>query len=200
MHLASLVLALSASLEGVYAVRHDQAPAPTLNATAAAPKRYILEFAADANHDAIVSSLEARAGTRVLKTFKSDIFAGVSVESADDNIDSLHSAVGTAAVSRVWSSKKVQLTPGIQKSASFSSDAAAANYSVHSWTGVDKVHAAGFYGKGATVAIVDTGTQYTHPALGGGFGPGFKVAGGYDFVGNGCKCCRRTKACRFWVP
>lgn len=24
-----------------------------------------------------------------------------------------------------------------------------------------------------------------HPALGGGFGPGYKVAGGYDFVGNG---------------
>lgn len=23
--------------------------------------------------------------------------------------------------------------------------------------------------------------------LGGGFGPGFKVAGGYDFVGNGSK-------------
>ena len=23
--------------------------------------------------------------------------------------------------------------------------------------------------------------------LGGGFGPGFKVAGGYDFVGDGCK-------------
>ncbi|MBM4431018.1 MAG: hypothetical protein FJ026_11830 [Chloroflexi bacterium] len=37
-------------------------------------------------------------------------------------------------------------------------------------------------GKGIRVAVLDTGIDYTHPDLGGGFGPGFKVAGGYDFV------------------
>lgn len=26
--------------------------------------------------------------------------------------------------------------------------------------------------------------DYTHPALGGGFGEGYKVVAGYDFVGN----------------
>ncbi|EOO01181.1 putative minor extracellular protease vpr protein [Phaeoacremonium minimum UCRPA7] len=52
-------------------------------------------------------------------------------------------------------------------------------------TGVDKLHAAGILGKGAKVAIVDTGVYYTHPALGGGIGPGFKIAGGYDLVGDG---------------
>lgn len=36
------------------------------------------------------------------------------------------------------------------------------------------------------IAIVDTGTQYTHPALGGCLGSGCKVAGGYDLVGDGC--------------
>ena len=36
-------------------------------------------------------------------------------------------------------------------------------------------------GSGIVVAIIDTGIDYTHPALGGGFGPGFKVAGGWDF-------------------
>lgn len=39
-------------------------------------------------------------------------------------------------------------------------------------------------GKGVTVAIIDTGVDYTHVALGGGFGPGFKVIGGWDFVNN----------------
>jgi hypothetical protein len=39
-------------------------------------------------------------------------------------------------------------------------------------------------GKGVVVAIVDTGVDYRHWALGEGFGPGFKVAGGYDFVNN----------------
>jgi hypothetical protein len=28
------------------------------------------------------------------------------------------------------------------------------------------------------------GVDYTHPALGGGFGPGFKVIGGFDLVGD----------------
>lgn len=28
------------------------------------------------------------------------------------------------------------------------------------------------------------GVDYTHPSLGGGFGPGFKIVGGYDFVGD----------------
>lgn len=40
----------------------------------------------------------------------------------------------------------------------------------------------GVYGEGVRVGILDSGVDYGHPALGGGFGPGFKVAGGYDFV------------------
>ena len=39
-------------------------------------------------------------------------------------------------------------------------------------------------GAGITVAVIDSGIDYTHPALGGGFGPSFKVAGGWDFVNN----------------
>jgi subtilisin family serine protease len=47
---------------------------------------------------------------------------------------------------------------------------------------VDRVHALGIKGKGMKIGIIDTGVDYRHPALGGGFGPGFKIAGGYDFV------------------
>lgn len=39
-------------------------------------------------------------------------------------------------------------------------------------------------GKGITVAVLDTGIDYRHPALGGAFGPGHKVAGGYDLINN----------------
>lgn len=37
-------------------------------------------------------------------------------------------------------------------------------------------------GEGQVIAILDTGIDYTHPDLGGGFGPDYKVIGGYDFV------------------
>jgi hypothetical protein len=39
-------------------------------------------------------------------------------------------------------------------------------------------------GAGTTIAVIDTGVDYLHPALGGGFGAGHKVVGGYDFVDN----------------
>ena len=39
-------------------------------------------------------------------------------------------------------------------------------------------------GKGVTVAVIDTGIDYTHASLGGGYGANYKVVGGYDFYGN----------------
>lgn len=40
----------------------------------------------------------------------------------------------------------------------------------------------GTRGEGIRVGVLDTGIDYRHPALGGAFGAGNKVAGGYDFV------------------
>jgi hypothetical protein len=37
-------------------------------------------------------------------------------------------------------------------------------------------------GAGIRVGIVDTGIDYDHPAFGGGFGPGHRVVGGFDFI------------------
>ncbi|KAI8833352.1 peptidase S8/S53 domain-containing protein [Chytridium lagenaria] len=56
---------------------------------------------------------------------------------------------------------------------------------IHSLTGVNEARAKfGLTGKGIKVAIIDSGVDYLHPALGGGFGPGYKVAYGYDLVGD----------------
>ncbi|MFE7599527.1 S8 family serine peptidase [Streptomyces sp. NPDC057494] len=37
-------------------------------------------------------------------------------------------------------------------------------------------------GKGTVVAVLDSGVDYGHPDLGGGFGKGHKVVGGFDFA------------------
>lgn len=65
------------------------------------------------------------------------------------------------------------------------SNGSSANFnSPHSMTGVDRLHQAGIRGKGVRVAVIDTGVDWRHPALGGCFGPGCKIEFGYDFVGD----------------
>lgn len=110
--------------------------------------------------DALTAKVKA-SGATILRTFKSDVFTGLSIESTEDNVDSLQAI---QEVSQAWSVGRIQLSP-FKPSATFSDDAAAANYSVHSFTGVDKAHDAGYFGKGAIVAVVDTGTDYLHPAV-----------------------------------
>jgi len=52
-------------------------------------------------------------------------------------------------------------------------------------TGADIVQSElGYTGAGVKVGIIDTGIDYDHPDLGGCFGPGCRVATGYDFVGD----------------
>ncbi|TEA18299.1 Minor extracellular protease vpr [Colletotrichum sidae] len=57
-------------------------------------------------------------------------------------------------------------------------------FSPHLMTQVDKLREQGITGKGVRVAIVDSGVDYTHPALGGCFGPGCLVEAGWDFTGD----------------
>jgi subtilisin family serine protease len=48
----------------------------------------------------------------------------------------------------------------------------------------DRIQALGNKGKGVKIGIIDSGVDYTRTPLGGCFGPGCKIAGGYDFVGD----------------
>ena len=39
-------------------------------------------------------------------------------------------------------------------------------------------------GAGEAIAVIDSGVDYKHPSLGGGFGGAYKVEAGYDFINN----------------
>lgn len=55
----------------------------------------------------------------------------------------------------------------------------------HGITGVAEVRSTlGLTGKNIKVGIIDSGIDYKHPALGGCFGKGCRVAYGYDYVGD----------------
>ncbi|KAI8173579.1 Minor extracellular protease vpr [Colletotrichum sp. SAR 10_75] len=188
MHLSRLLLAVS-GVTGAVALRDhplmrradDNAPETAVNKTTVEPKRFIVEFNQGADASAVADDIANQRGAKVLRVFKSDVFTGAAVETDVENIDSLQAL---ESIKQAWQGRKYKLAPSAPL-ASFSENATAIGYDVHHMTGVDKLHAAGVLGKGAKVAVVDTGIWYTHEALGGGFGDGFKVAGGYDFVGDG---------------
>ena len=57
------------------------------------------------------------------------------------------------------------------------------NAIAHDLTGLSAVRDEyGLTGSGQTVAVIDTGIAYDHPALGGGSGAAYRVVGGYDFT------------------
>lgn len=57
-------------------------------------------------------------------------------------------------------------------------------FAPHVMTQVSRLRERGVTGKGIRIAVIDTGIDYKHSALGGCFGPGCLVAFGADLVGD----------------
>lgn len=113
--------------------------------------------------------------------FTSSIFHGASFDLANDTIAvDLEEIKALPGVVNLWPVATVYAGPKIESTgvANFS------QWSPHNLTRVKDAHARGYDGKGVVIAVVDSGIDYLHPSLGGGFGAGFKVESGYDFVGD----------------
>ncbi|KAH7037065.1 peptidase S8/S53 domain-containing protein [Microdochium trichocladiopsis] len=165
------------------------------------PNQYIVEYAQDAAGLA-ARDLGSDGSIRVLKNFESSLFSGAAVEitSSSSNSGGVSVLAAKPHIVNVWPNRRIVLDQPVSQedpAAVLSSiaessdvvsggngDGGALPYSTHRATGVDRLHAQGIRGQGVKVAIVDTGVWYLHEALGGGFGPGFKVAGGWDLVGD----------------
>ncbi|KAL5876563.1 hypothetical protein ACKVWC_005730 [Pyricularia oryzae] len=183
MHLVRGLVLLA--LAGASAALRPRAE-PVEESSPGGSKTFIVELTKGCDVESARQELQRQApGSKVRKTFESDVFTGLSVETTDHNVESIVRGLGDAV--RAWPMRMVP-NPAPIVGRSFTAEegpAAAANYSLHKYTGVEHLHRVGLSGKGVTVAIVDTGVDYSHPALGGCFGQGCKVAGGYDLAGDG---------------
>lgn len=190
---AESILALLATAGGVAAAHQHpwrrDVHANETGATDSAPKRYIVELKSLDRSARIKAKIAGMRSLRVVKTFDHALFPAISVECDDCNSDSLAKVIDAdegddTPVATVYKSATMRLKLPVEGE-TYADDAAASSYSFHGMTGVDKLHKDGIIGEGATVAIVDSGVEWDHKALGGGFGPGYKIEGGYDLVGDG---------------
>ncbi|KIR33711.1 peptidase [Cryptococcus deuterogattii MMRL2647] len=83
-----------------------------------------------------------------------------------------------------WSAKSPHSSSSSSASATASATYTSAPFSNLPQIQADAVQASGNKGKGIKVGVIDSGVDYTREPLGGCFGSGCKIAGGYDFVGD----------------
>ncbi|OHE90353.1 subtilase [Colletotrichum orchidophilum] len=159
------------------------------------PGAFIVEFADDQDGSGFISQLEAETGLAKVSqrlNLQSKIFKGVSIHVEGSNNETAQTIARLPQVKKIWPVPLISVPEldiawtGKDKTSSkykrqFNSTD---TWPPHVMTQVDKLRAKGFIGKGLKIGIVDTGIDYTHPALGGCFGPGCLVEFGYDLVGD----------------
>ncbi|KAL8362967.1 hypothetical protein RB601_008978 [Gaeumannomyces tritici] len=164
------------------------------------PGAFIVEFEGDYDADALVSDLRGEkleAEKRLNLKYKLFNGASVNVNGTGGAEETAAKLAGHEKVKRVWPVRKISMPMDRVQSIGNGSARASAEmmarrgnmpynstYSTHVMGQVQKLHAEGFTGKGIRISVIDSGVDYTHPALGGCFGPGCKVSYGYDLIGD----------------
>lgn len=104
-----------------------------------------------------------------------NLWNGVSIDVNPTDVNKLKSLPGVVAVYPVVKVTAPEPVSGIDPELA----------TAIQMTGADIVqNEMGYTGLGVKVAVMDTGIDYDHPDLGGCFGPGCRVAMGWDFVGD----------------
>lgn len=109
-----------------------------------------------------------------------EVFYGVSVELSDE--DDVKYLKESAHVEKISQIRVIRPSNTFNQKIMHDPVNATYGFPPHIQTRVSELHRMGIYGQGVKVALIDSGIDCTHPALGNGFGPGFKIAFGRSFV------------------
>lgn len=168
------------------------------------PGAYIVELGSSESPDGFYAELARDHGIKAehrMHLASSALFHGASFQvhnaSSHDHADLFAAMKAKDQVKAVWPVRTVRLDVGtpaphdipLPASSGVHQRRGVANetndtFSPHLMTQIDKLHAKGITGKGFRIAIVDSGIDWHHPALGGCFGPGCLVETGWDLVGD----------------
>ncbi|ATY64980.1 subtilisin-like serine protease PR1C [Cordyceps militaris] len=165
----------------------------------AIPGAFIIEFEDGHNTQASLDAVKKDATVRIDLNF--ELFQGVSIQLNDVNSaeEKAQKLAELPAVKNIWPVKVVPrpnpaiewvATEGLQAlvhadpSSINARDTAEPISSAQRMSQIEKMRAKGYKGRGIKIAVIDTGIDYKHPALGRCFGEGCLVGYGYDLVGD----------------
>ncbi|KAK3391845.1 peptidase S8/S53 domain-containing protein [Sordaria brevicollis] len=155
------------------------------------PGAYIVEYEDSHDPTSILNTIKGDATIR--KDIRHELFKGASFQFKDlDKAEDLANKVAAmSGVKAMYPVRRYSVPEHTVHSTGSSvqevvakRDTAKDTFTPHLMTQVNKFRDAGITGKGIKVAVIDTGIDYLHPALGGCFGPGCLVSYGADLVGD----------------
>ncbi|KAG6150557.1 hypothetical protein E4U35_000696 [Claviceps purpurea] len=159
------------------------------------PGAYIVELEDGHDHAAVLDHISDEASTRMAfdhKHFRGLSFQFHNVAGAEQRSKEI---AAMSAVKQMWPVRVLSANMATKArvvGASVNSEVVKRDgtlpkdtFAPHVMTQVDRLRAKGITGKGVKIAVVDTGIDWTHPALGNGcFGKGCLVSFGTDLVGD----------------
>ncbi|KAI0138502.1 subtilisin-like protein [Hypoxylon sp. NC0597] len=173
----NILLPLLASAANIFSV---EAKTKLAGETRSLAGSYIVEFEDSKDSAEFFSHISSKAKTRMNLDYK--LFRGASIQfddltTAEEEAGKLNSL---ASVKQVWPNRVYTLpkdevvwtgrSGGAEYLKNVRRQLGNDTFTPHVMTQVDKLRANGITGKGVKIGIIDSGVDYTHPALGGCFG------------------------------